>query len=254
MPSGPGLVSGYLTGAADQGAYVCGSSHGHGRIFRGGAGPEIPAHQAEADDAAAGWTLPAAPGLPVEVHGQLVPRHGLLLIAWGRLHRRVEASPVPANPDRLVHRAFPRQPVLRHELVLFDSQWNIIAAATRVPGVEYIELELSRTYAIGVSLYDLGWFVRAATTSRSARRHPVKSLTKAQDHKAINAERRTGNPAKSILDSPFGVLRSKFDVQRWILCVLCAFWLSRGFEDGEEAAKKSSPAAAARNPSQPDWR
>jgi hypothetical protein len=46
------------------------------------------------------------------------------------------------------------------DLYLFDSQWNIIASATTgVPGVEYIELELQPgTYAIGVSLYDLGWF------------------------------------------------------------------------------------------------
>jgi hypothetical protein len=168
LPSGPWpQVSGYLAGAADQGVYVY-------EIFTtdsGGFFAAVPAQkylpiQAEADDANHGWLGAPEPlqFFPVEVRGQLSAMDsGYFLIDLGDGYIDEIEDLYRFQPDRTgwyIFGLFPDNRYCDMDLYLFDSQWNIIAAATTgVPGVEYIELELAPgTYAIGVSLYDLGWF------------------------------------------------------------------------------------------------
>jgi hypothetical protein len=168
LPDGPWpRVSGYLTGAADRGAYVY-------EIFTTDTAEffaAVPAQkylplQTEADDENNGWTDAAEPlsGFPVELRGQLSALDtGYFLMDLGDGYTDEIEDLFLFDAPRsgwYILGLFPDNRYCDVDLYLFDSQWNIVASsANGVPGVEYIEVELQPgTYGIGVSLYDLGWF------------------------------------------------------------------------------------------------
>jgi hypothetical protein len=168
MPQGPWpRTSGYLAGTASEGMFAY-------EIFATATEEfyaAVPAQkffpvQEEAEDADNGWPDYAEPleFFPLEIRGRLGPEDaGYFLVDLGDgFFDDIEdlflfTAP---RPGWYLFALYPDHRYCDVDLYVFNSTWEIIGdSAFGVPGVEYVEIELAAgTYAVGVSLFDLGWF------------------------------------------------------------------------------------------------
>lgn len=168
MPQGPWpRTSGYLAGTADRGMFAYEIFNTVNEEFFAA----VPAQkffpvQEEADDADNGWPDYAEPidDYPLEVRGQLSPADsGYFLVDLGDgFIDEIEDLFVFTAPHDgwYLFALYPDHRYCDVDLYVFDSEWVIVGdSAYGVPGVEYVEIELQAgVYAVGVSLFDLGWF------------------------------------------------------------------------------------------------
>lgn len=168
MPQGPWpRTSGYLAGAAERGMFAYEIFNTVNEEFFAA----VPAQkyfpvQEEADDADNGWPdyAEAIDGFPIEVRGRFSPADsGYFLVDLGDGYvDEIEDLFVFTAPRDgwYLFALYPDHRYCDVDLYVFDSEWLIVGdSAFGVPGVEYVEIELQTgTYAVGVSLFDLGWF------------------------------------------------------------------------------------------------